>query len=70
MYLLIALLCLWIIGAAVTVKADAMLANYKTEWYENLVPSLFVWPLIAILICTTKHACYSEGRYDGREYHY
>ncbi len=64
------LIIIWIIGAVVTVKADAMLANDKSDWAFNLIASLFIWPVIAVLICCSKHevcrGCYRQHR----EYHY
>jgi hypothetical protein len=60
---LVGLITIWTSGAAVTVKADAMLAERET-WWSDLLPSMFVWPLIAVLICLSKH------RTDGDKYVY
>ena len=65
--MLIFLLILWVIGAVLCVKADAMQCNNPTEW-SDVTLSLVCWPIVAILICTTRHVVYVEGRYKDREY--
>jgi len=60
---------LWLIAAALTVKADAMSVNIESDWW-NLPWSIVFWPFVAVLICFSKHAVYSEGRDEDREYRY
>ncbi len=59
---------IWIIGAAIVAKADAMLGNIPTDWKGDFIISLFVWPVIAVLICREKHDCSEKGQHP--DYHY
>ncbi len=45
----------WIVGACLTAKADAMLCRCPTDWKGDLIVSLFIWPVVAVLICREKH---------------
>ena len=58
---------IWCIGAAVTVKADAMLHNCPTDWKGDFIISLFTWPAVAVAICRTKH---NIGNGERPDYHY
>ncbi len=58
---------IWCIGAALTVKADAVLVNVPTDWSYFIV-SLFVWPVVAVLICREKHDISDKGQHP--DYHY
>ena len=64
------LIIVWVLGAAITLKADAMISNNPTNWREDWWLALLFWWLVAILICTDRHAVYTEGWYDKRTYHY
>ncbi len=53
----------WIVGAALCAKADAILANIPTD-VGDFCLSLVIWPIVALLIVFTKHECYDD------EFHY
>jgi len=58
---------IWCVGAAITVKADAMISDCPTDWKGDLIVALFTWPVVAVLICREKHDI-SQG--DRADYHY
>ena len=61
---------LWILGAALTAKANAMNCHCPTSFGDFCI-ALVVWPGVAVMVCITKHDC---GRYtvqgDDPDYHY
>lgn len=63
--MLIAFIITWIIAAALTAKADAMLVGEPTDWLFNFPAGLFIWPVVAVLICCDKHRIYGYSH----EYH-
>ncbi len=69
MIALIVIVTIWLIGAAMTLKAEAMLSNQPTHW--GVWPlALVAWLPVAIIICSTKHSVYTERDYETKEYHY
>lgn len=64
------LVLIWIIGAVLCIKANATLIHSPTEYWADLPQAIVAWPIIAILICTTRHLSFTDGRYESREYHY
>ena len=63
------LLAVWIIGAAITLKAGAAIANQPTDYHDWWLALMFWW-LIAIQICASKHAVYTERPYKNLTFHY
>lgn len=59
---------IWIVGAGITAKADAMLANCRTDWKGDFIVALFTWPVVAVSICRTKHDISDKGQHPN--YHY
>ena len=57
----------WILAAAITLKADAIIMRRPTDYGDWWLALLFWW-LVAILILTDKHECY--GNDHKTEYHY
>ncbi len=46
----------WMLGAMLTLKCDSMFCERRTEYAPRLMlVAAFVWPVIAILLLTTKH---------------
>ncbi len=58
----------WCVGAAITAKADAVLHGCPTDWKGDLIVSFFTWPVVAVLICRTKHDISDKGQHP--DYHY
>lgn len=64
------LIIIWLLGAAITLKADAMYSNQPTNWRGDWFAALCLWWLVAICICTSRHAVYNDGEYEKRKYLY
>lgn len=57
--MLLTLVILWIFGAVLTAKADAILAKQPTVTILWL--SLLIWPVVAMYIIFTKHQVCHDG---------
>jgi hypothetical protein len=58
---------LWILGAGLITKADAMNSRAPSDWGDFCL-ALVAWPFVAVLVCTCKHNCAMPG--DRPDYHY
>jgi hypothetical protein len=67
--LLVFFLVIWTIGAAISVKADAVTCNNPTVW-GDLPLALVCWPIVAVLICCSKHEVYRNIDWSKTESHY
>ena len=65
--MLIIVVVLWILGALLTCKIEAILTNQET-WTANVILALFIWPIVAVLHLRIKHYVGLEstaGRVEG-----
>jgi fucose permease len=59
----------WIIGAALTAKADAALASKPTSYRADFIVALFCWPVVAVLILRNRHHVrWHHGKEDTYRY--
>lgn len=53
--LLLAFTVVWLLGALLTAKLDAVLSVQPSVYREKLLLALAVWPIVAVLLLTCKH---------------
>ena len=70
MILLLILCVVWIVGAILSLKTEAMLCNQPTDW-SSLGTALVFWVPVAILLLRTPHCVRHFDRINSDdEYRY